>query len=69
MTKYYVICLLLILSISMWAVEANEFLLGSYSQYQIRYAGDDYVANFGSLRDYLYNAGYNATTYGNAHSY
>ena len=47
----------------MWAVDANDFLIGAYSQYQIRYAGSNYAANFDSLGVYLNNAGYNATIY------
>jgi hypothetical protein len=53
-----------LLGVSVWAVDANEFLIGAYSQYQIRYAGNNYAANFDSLGVYLNNAGYNATVYG-----
>lgn len=69
MKKYYAIFLLLVLFVSTWAVDANEFLIGAYSQYQIRYSGNDYIENFDSLRVYLYNAGYNATVYGSAYDY
>ncbi|MBW6514098.1 MAG: hypothetical protein K0B87_05020 [Candidatus Syntrophosphaera sp.] len=63
MKKYCALCLLLLLGISVWAVDANEFLIGAYSQYQIRYAGNNYVANFDTLGVYLNNAGFNATVY------
>jgi len=63
MKKYYALCLFLLLGVSVWAVDANEFLIGAYSQYQIRYAGNDCAANFDSLGVYLNNAGYNATVY------
>lgn len=63
MKKYYALCLFLILFVSMWAVDTNDFLIGAYSQYQIRYAGSNYAANFDSLGVYLNNAGYNATIY------
>ena len=63
MKKYYTLCITLLLVISLWAVDADEFLIGTYSQYQIRYAGSNYSENFDSLGVYLKNAGYNATNY------
>jgi len=49
MKKYFGIVLLLVLFVSMWAVDANEFLIGAFSQYQIRYAGGNYGDNFNTL--------------------
>ncbi len=63
MKKYFAFCLFLLLGVSVCAVNANDFLIGAYSQYQIRYAGSNYADNFDSLGVYLKNAGYNATTY------
>lgn len=63
MKKYCTLYLLLLLIVSVWAVDANEFLIGAYSQYQIRYAGSNFAAKFDSLGVYLNNAGYNATVY------
>ena len=63
MKKVLCLCFVFVLFVSMWAVDENEFLIGSYSQYQIRYAGSDYAANFDSLGVYLKEAGYNATIY------
>jgi len=64
MKKYYVLCLALSLLVTVWAVNAKDYLIGAYSQYQIRYTGYNYEEKFDSLAVYLKNAGYNATTYG-----
>jgi len=63
MSKYFILCLSLLLCVSVWAADANEFLIGAYSTYQIRYAGSNYNTKFESLGGYLNNAGYNATVY------
>jgi hypothetical protein len=57
---------LMVPCISLWGVDANEFLIGAYSQYQVRYTGTNYENDFENLGVYLHNAGYNATVYGNA---
>ena len=50
MKKYYTLYLLLLLIVGVWAVDANEFLIGAYSQYQIRYAGENFAAKFDSCQ-------------------
>ncbi len=60
MKHFVLFCILLAQTVFIWAVEANEFLIGTFSQYQLRYAGDDYDQNFVDLAQYLHNANYNA---------
>jgi hypothetical protein len=69
MKSAMLIILLLVLSAFTWAVDANDFLIGAYSQYQIRYAGSNYAENFDSLGVYLNNSGFNAAVYGAAQDY
>ncbi|MCK9310283.1 MAG: hypothetical protein M0P99_08420, partial [Candidatus Cloacimonetes bacterium] len=58
-----VVLFLITVGMHLGAVEAADFLIGAYSQYQIRYAGSNYEANFTDLGNFLHGAGYNATTY------
>ncbi|MCB5258902.1 MAG: hypothetical protein LHW48_00300, partial [Candidatus Cloacimonetes bacterium] len=63
MKKYFIIAFLVALGMQLLAVTADEFLIGAYSQYQIRYTGSNYADKFDDLGGFLHSAGYNATTY------
>jgi hypothetical protein len=47
----------------MQAIPTSDFVIGAYSQYDIRYILDNHEQKFDLLGDYLRNAGFNATTY------
>lgn len=63
MKKYFIIAFLIALGMQILAITADEFLIGAYSQYQIRYTGSNYEDKFDDLGGFLNSAGYNATTY------
>lgn len=64
MKHFVLFCILLAQTVFIGAVEANEFLIGTFSQYQLRYAGSDCTDNFEDLANYLHDANYNAVMFG-----
>jgi len=44
------------------AIPASEFLIGAYSQYEMRYVGSNHELKYDALGEFLHNAGFNATT-------
>ena len=53
MKKYYTLCIALLLGMSLWAVDANDFVIATFSQYQIRYAGSNYNENIDSMSSWI----------------
>ncbi|MDY0151070.1 MAG: hypothetical protein RBS43_02215 [Candidatus Cloacimonas sp.] len=55
--------LFVLLVVCLSAIPASEYLIGAYSQYQMRYMGSDFGTKYEALGAYLQNAGFNATSY------
>jgi hypothetical protein len=49
--------------LNIYAVEVDEYLIGAYSQYQLRYVYSDFETKYDSLGAKLKRAGFNATAY------
>lgn len=55
--------IVLFISVIIMAVEASDYLIGAFSQYQLRYTGGTYETKFDALGGYAENANYNALQY------
>jgi len=58
MKRFMLLSIILGLAVIIMAAQAPDFLIGTFSQYQLRYAGNDYDQNFMDLAQYLHNTGF-----------
>jgi len=62
MKRTTLLLLLICVAMCISAIPASEFLIGAYSQYEMRYVGSNHELKYDALGEFLHNAGFNATT-------
>ena len=60
---YIILTLALFCLGCLYAVEADEYLIGAYSQWRVDYENSDPAGAFSTLREKLYEGGFNAVNY------
>ncbi len=64
MKKTALLIMMLLVLIVLYSVKADEYLIGAYSQYQLRYVDEDDVDDkFTTLGEKLKEAGFNAASF------
>lgn len=64
MKNMYIILTLALFCLGcLYAVEADEYLIGAYSQWRVDYENSDPAGAFSTLREKLYEGGFNAVNY------